>query len=140
MLEIVERAAVRNRRDQRAELQRGHRNAFAEGAHLADAAELRRNLLFGIGAELLARNVIAGVFAESELVRVVADFFKSKLAAERFEVGVVGVRQRLGKIQARAPGDRNFGLTSIRPSLTAARATESLMVEQGCAPLESASF
>jgi hypothetical protein len=33
-----------------------------------------------------------------------------------------------------------FVSSSITPSLSAASATESLMVEQGCAPLESASL
>ena len=56
----------------------------------------------GIGAQLLARNVVAGQFAQSELVGVEADFFKSQLASQGLEIGVVGVRQRGGQVHAAA--------------------------------------
>ena len=84
--------------------------------------------------------MISGKFAESVLRARSADFFESQLASKRFEVRVVRVGQRHVRFMWLRPPSRNFGLFVMIPSLTAASATESLMVEHGCAPLESASF
>ncbi len=110
MLQVVERATIGNRRNHGAQLQRGHGDAFAEGAHLADAAEFLRNHFVGITAQLLARDVVPGEFAEPVFVSVVGDLLKTELASERFEVSVVGVRQRGGQIHAAAAteSDRRF--------------------------------
>ena len=54
MLQVVKRAAVGDGGNHGAQLQRRHGNAFSEGAHLADAAELGRNLLLRVGAEVFA--------------------------------------------------------------------------------------
>ena len=40
MLQVIERAPVRDRAHKRCQLQRCQRNALAKGAHLAHAAEL----------------------------------------------------------------------------------------------------
>ena len=108
MLQVVKRSAVRNRGDHRSQLQGGHRDAFAKGAHLAHAAELGGNLLVGVYAQVLALNVVAGQLAQSKLVRVVADFFKAQLAADRFKIGVVGMRQRLSQIHFRPAAQLDF--------------------------------
>ncbi len=64
--------------------------------------------VFRIRAQLLARNVIAGEFAEPELVRIVLHLLEPELAPDRFEVGVVGVRQGLREIHAVALPQLDF--------------------------------
>src|SRR5260370_12858693 len=108
MLQVVEGAAVGDRRDQRAELQRSHRDALAERAHLADAAEFGGDFFFRISAQLLARNAIAGEFAEPELVRIVLHLLEPELASDAFEVAVVRVRQALSDIHAAAASELDF--------------------------------
>ena len=106
VLQVVERAAVGDGRDQRAELQRRHGDALAEGAHAAHAALLRRQFLVRIDTKLLAGDVVAGQLAQPKLVGIVADALKAERAAQRFKVEIVGVSQRLGQVQmiGRRPG------------------------------------
>ncbi len=78
------------------------RNAFAEAAHLADAAQARRNFLLGIIAEMFSRDMVAGQFAQAVLMSVGADLLESQLAAHRFKIGVVGMRQRRSQVHAAA--------------------------------------
>ena len=99
MLEVVEGSAIGDGGDQRAELEWGHRDAFAEGAHAAYAAAVGGKRLVRIDAKLLAGNVVAGELAESELVGVVADALKAEVAAEGLEIEIVRVSKRLGQIQ-----------------------------------------
>ena len=56
---------------------------------------------FGVGvdAELFAGDVVAGEFAEAELIRVVLHALKAESAAESLKVEIVGVRERLGERQ-----------------------------------------
>ncbi len=68
VLQVVEGAAVGDGGDQSAELQRGHGDALAEGAHAADAALGGGKFVVGILAELLALDVVAGELAEAELL------------------------------------------------------------------------
>src|SRR5271166_2288990 len=98
MLQIIERAAISDGRDQRAKLQRGDGNAFAEGAHLPDAAKFGGDFFVGINPELLTGYAIASQLAEAVLMRVITDFFKSQLAAKGFEIRIVRVRQRHGQV------------------------------------------
>src|SRR5579872_2379891 len=63
VLQIIECSTVGNGGDHRAELQRGHGDAFTEGAHLSHSAFARGNYLIGILTELLAGNVISSKFA-----------------------------------------------------------------------------
>ena len=92
------------------ELQRRHGNAFTERAHLAYPAQLGRNLLFRIGAQLFVRDVVTRHFAQSILVGVVADLLKSQLAAQGFEICIVGMGQRSRQIHAGAAAEANFGV------------------------------
>ena len=108
MLQVIERAAVGDSRDQRAELERSHRDAFAERAHFADAAEFRRDLFFGISPDVFGGDVIAGQFAESVLMRVVADLVEAEFASDGFEVRIVRVRESCGEIHAAATAERDF--------------------------------
>ena len=133
MLQVIECAAVGDGRDQRAQLQRGHRDAFAEGTHLAYAAELRGNFFLRDRRRGARRECCSRRAHPAELVRVVADFFKSQLASEGLEVGIIGVRQRRRQVHAAAAARdlRVFGDRCLRSR--AASATDTLMVEQGCA-------
>ena len=110
MLQVVERAAVGDRRNQSAKLKRGHRDALAEGAHLADAAQLRRKFFAGESPQMLTRNVPSGQLAQSELVRVVAYLFKSQTPAYGLEIGVVRVRQSFGQVDFPAAAKRDGSL------------------------------
>ena len=58
---------------------------------------------------MFAGNVVTREFAKSKLVGVVSDFFKTKLASERFEISVVGMRERRGQIHPAAAAESNFG-------------------------------
>ena len=108
MLQVEERAAVGDRRNQGAQLQRSHRNTFAERAHLANAAQSGRDFLFRISAELFAVNLVAGQFTESELVSIVADLVKTELASNRFEIRIIRMRQCRRKIHAAAASETDF--------------------------------
>jgi len=44
-------------------------------------------------------------------MRVVSDLLEAELAPQRFKIGVVGVRQSLGKIHAAAAAERNFSVS-----------------------------
>ena len=61
--------------------------------------------------QLFAFDVVSGQFTQSELVGVEADFFKSQLASQGFEVGVVGVRQCGGQIHAAAAAQGDLGVS-----------------------------
>src|SRR3954468_24531411 len=100
MLQVVESAAICDRRDHGAELQGRHGYTLAEGAHLAYTTQFSRNFRIRIRPEMLAPQVVAGEFSQPELVRVVADFFKSKLPAKRLKICVVRVRQGIGQVHA----------------------------------------
>src|SRR5262249_51130119 len=108
VLEVEARAAVGDGRDQRAELQGRHGDALAEGAHLAYAAELGGELLFGEGAEVLAGNVVSGKLAQAELVRVLADLFKAEATADGLKVGVVGAGQGFSEVHLRAAAETDL--------------------------------
>src|SRR5262249_13881758 len=92
MLEVIQSPAISNGRNQCPKLQWGHGDAFAKGAHFANATEFGRNLGVRIRAQLLAGDVISGKFPESELMGVIADFFETELAAKRLEVGIIRMR------------------------------------------------
>src|ERR1041385_33118 len=85
VLEVIERAAVGDGGDQRAELQRRHGDAFTKGAHLAYAAEPGCELVIGEGAQVFTGDVEAGKLAQSELVGVMADLGETKTAADRLK-------------------------------------------------------
>ena len=57
VLEVIERAAIRDRRHQRAQLQRSHLNSLAKGAHAAYAALACGDGLIRICAQLLAGDI-----------------------------------------------------------------------------------
>ena len=97
MLQVVERTAVGNGRDQRAKLQRGHGDALAEGAHAAHTALRGGQFGVGIDSKLFAGDVVAGQLAQAELVGVVLHALEAHLAAQRLKVGIDGVRQRRGQ-------------------------------------------
>ena len=102
VLQVVEGSAVGESSHVGAQLQRGHGDALAEAAHAAYAAFRCGKRLVGIDAQLLALNVVAGQFAEAELVGVVANALKAELAAQFFKVEIVALGQRLGHVHAEA--------------------------------------
>src|ERR1051326_1404040 len=110
MLEVIERATVGDGRDERAELQRSHGNAFTKRAHLAYATKTGVELMRGEGAEVLAFNAVTGQLAQSKLVRVIADFLEAEAAPDGLKVSVVGVRQRFSKRHVRAAAKRDLFL------------------------------
>ena len=89
MLQVVHCPAIRDRGNQRTQLQRRHRNAFAEGTHLANSTQLGGDFLVRINSRLLTLNVITGKLAQSVCMRVVRDFFKSELTAQGLEICIV---------------------------------------------------
>ena len=62
----------------------------------------------GYVPSLLARNVIAGQFAQAVFVGVVSNLFESQLAPQRLEIGVIGVRQSFCEIHPAAAPERNL--------------------------------
>src|SRR5438445_11355918 len=102
MLEVIERAAVGDGRDQRAELQRSHGIAFTKRAHCAYATETGVELMRGESAQVLAFNAVTGKLAQTELVGVIADLGEAEAASDGLKVSVVGVRQRFSKRHVRA--------------------------------------
>ena len=140
MLQVVESPTIGNRRNHCPQLQWGHRNAFSEGAHLANATQFFGNRLVRICTHLLPRDVVARQPAQPVFVGIVRYFFKSEFAAQFFEISIVGVGQRRGQIDAIASPKETGVSFEIRPSLNAASATDKLDRGARCAPLESASF
>ncbi len=72
--------------------------------------------LIGINAQLLAGNVVAGQFAQAELVGIVADAIEAQFAAKFFKIEVIAVGESLRHIHAetgqphqRIPRDNPFG-------------------------------
>src|SRR5947209_13808413 len=100
MLQVIEGSAVGDRRNHGSQLQGRHGDAFAEGAHLANTAEFGGNFGIRIGTKMFARKSITREFSQSELMRVVAHLFKTKLASKSLEICVVRVRQGIGQIHA----------------------------------------
>ena len=80
---------------------------FAEtGQHAHSAVARNRSRKT---ARLFARNVQPGPFPISQQVRVVAELLEAQFLAERGEVEVVGVRQRISEVHAHA-GQPQFRL------------------------------
>src|SRR6185369_12797208 len=77
VLQVIQATVVGDSCHHGAKLQGSERDAFTKRAHLADATELFTELFRRKRAEVLAFYVVAREFAESKLLRVVADFFKS---------------------------------------------------------------
>src|SRR4051794_26510176 len=102
MLQVIERASVGDSRNQRAELQRRHGNAFTKRTHLADAAQTGVKLMRGKNSSVLAFNAVTGKLAQSKPVRVIADFLETEPASNGLKISVVGMRQRLRKAHVRA--------------------------------------
>jgi hypothetical protein len=104
MLQVIEGAAVGDRGDQRAELQRGHRDALAEAAHASDAAGARaapdRDRRRGFRRGCCSRRVRRGRTGWSSGGRA-----RSRAAAEGLEIEIVGVGQRLGEGQVVAAAE-----------------------------------
>src|SRR5262249_12186989 len=103
MLQIIERAAVSNRRDQGSELKRSQGDTLAVRAHLAHAAEPGIDFPLRKDAQVLALDVITSELAQSELVSVTADFGKAQPPSDRLKICVVGLGQGLGQIHFGAP-------------------------------------
>ena len=121
MLQVVEGSAVGDGSHEGAKLQRSHRNALAEAAHAAHSAFRLRNRLVGIGAELLAFDVVAGQFAEAELSGIMANALETKFAAEFFKIKIVAlgdcvrhVHAEACKLHRRIAGDQAFA--QMRPA------------------------
>src|SRR6185312_16095831 len=110
MLQVIKRAAVGNGRDQGAQLQWGHGNAFAKRAHSAYSAVLGGNHMVGILAQLLSGDVVTRQLTQAELVGVIGHLLKSQLASYRFEISIVGVGQSLRQVEAGAAAQANAGV------------------------------
>src|SRR5258708_24436283 len=78
MLQEIQRAAVGDGRDQRAELERRHGNAFAIGTQAADAALARGRLMSWKYTGMFTRDIQARKFAQPELPGVFAHFGKTQ--------------------------------------------------------------
>src|SRR3974377_1698655 len=102
MLQIVERSAVRDRSNNRAELQRRHGNSLPEAAHAPHATFGLRNRLARVNAQLFAFDVVTCQFTQAELVGIVANALKTKLPAEFLKVEVVALGQRIGHVHSEA--------------------------------------
>src|SRR5690349_19354897 len=110
MLQVIKRASVGDGRDERAELQGRHGNAFTKRAHLAHAAETGVEFMIGEGAKVLAFNAVTGKLAQTELVGVIADLGEAETAADSLKVSVVGVRERFSERHVRAAAERDLFL------------------------------
>ena len=115
VLQIVECAAIRDGRNERAQLQRSHLDSFAEARHPGNSAAFRR--LGRHGAGLLLGNLIPGEFAETQSPRIIRNGVKSHAAPEFLEVGVIGMRHRFGQVQRLAPRNANHGVARHEPFL-----------------------
>src|SRR6185369_916934 len=82
MLEVIERPAVGDGGNQRAELQRSHGNAFTKRTHLADAAKTGVELTRGERAKVLTFNAVTGKLSQSELMGIKADLGKAETASD----------------------------------------------------------
>ena len=129
ILQVVKRTAIRNRGHQRGKLQRRLLDLLAETGEHAHAA-------IGGGAAgklpgVLARYIQAGLFAVSEQVSIIAELIEPHPFAQSGEIQVDGVGQGIGKVHA-AGAARRKSLVAVNTfSLSAASATETLIVEQG---------
>src|SRR5437588_8283421 len=115
MLQVVEGSSVGDRCGESTELQRRHADAFAERAHAAYTALCSGNLFIRIGAEVLAGDIVASEFAESEFVRVVLHAVEAETAPKDFKVRVVRLGDGLrevhmpsAEVDRRVFGDRAF--------------------------------
>src|SRR5215831_10307303 len=100
ILKAVKSASVGDRAHERCKLQRGLADLFAKAAQPADASVKWRR-----GRKVpssLADNIHAGSFTISELVCVAADLFEAEFTAEGGKKKIVGMRQRVSQIDARA--------------------------------------
>src|SRR5216684_8966047 len=88
VLEIVERAAVREGSGKRSQLQRRDLNALAIAGHARDAAMRRR--LHREGTRMLFRKIVAGKLAKTEETRVTGNGVEAHAAAQLFKEDVVG--------------------------------------------------
>src|SRR5712691_3691776 len=89
VLEIVERAAVREGSGERSQLQRRNLDALAIAGHARDAAMRRR--LHREGTRMLLGEIVAGKLAKAEEARVSGNGVEAHAAAELFKEDVVGV-------------------------------------------------
>src|ERR1035441_6096392 len=96
ILQIIERAAVSDTGNQRAELQRRHFDSLAEARHSRHAAIHRR--LGRKRTRMFFRNLVTGEFAQTEQSAVMRNRFKSHASAKLFEKEIVRMRQGFGEI------------------------------------------
>src|SRR5665213_1730889 len=100
ILQVIETATIGHRADQRGQFQRSDRDAVAEAGHHADAvvrSAARQQTC------LLALDIVAGLFAQAEQLRVITHALESQLLSQRREVLIVRFRQRLRQADRRAP-------------------------------------
>ena len=100
ILQVVERAAIGERRRERNELERSDLDAFAETGHASDATLGRRRHRERAG--MLFRQVVAGEFAEAQQAGVFGNRVETHANAELLEKVVVGVRERFGEVHVLA--------------------------------------
>ena len=94
ILQVIERAAIGNARNQRAKLQRRHLNSLAKAGHAGHSAKGRR--LGRKSSGMLFRNLVTGEFAETQQAAVMRNRVKTHAAAKLFEERVIRVSQRFG--------------------------------------------
>ena len=104
ILQIVKRAAIRERGSECRELQRSDLNSFAEAGHSGNAAETRE-AASGNAPGCSSGKIVSGQFAKSEQASVLRNGVKTHAAAEFFEERVVRMRQRFGQIHVFAAAD-----------------------------------
>src|SRR5712692_90211 len=108
VLEIVERAAVRESSRERNQLQRRDLNAFAIAGHARDAA--MGGSLHWEGTRMLLGQIVAGELAEAEEARVTGNGVEAHAAAQLFEKDVVGMGHGFGQIHVLAAADLEHGV------------------------------
>ena len=99
MLQIKERAAIRDGCNDRPQLHRRHLYGFAEGAHAPNAPLRLWQGMVGVHTQCFTGNVVAGQFAQAELVFVVLQLVKSHLPAEHLKVRVHAFGQCVGQVR-----------------------------------------
>src|SRR6266851_67322 len=108
VLQIVERAAVRESSGERNQLERRDLNAFAIAGHTRDAAT--GGGLHGEGTRMLLGQIVAGKLAEAEEARVSGNGVEAHAAAQLFEKDVVGMGHGFGQIHVLAAADLEHGV------------------------------
>ena len=96
ILQIILRPAIRQRRNQRRQLQRRQPDPFAETRHARHSAVIRRRRRQRPG--LLFRNVVARLLPQPQQVRVFVHPRKSQPRPHFLKINVVRVRHRFGQI------------------------------------------